>query len=77
MKKTQLMIGKRLKEARGKLTQTSVAKTLGLSQAVLSKIESGSREPTATELKRFADLYKKPVTYFFELTETSISENSF
>lgn len=74
MKKMRLIVAKHLKEARGKLTQTFVAKTLGLSQAVLSKIESGSREPTAMELKQFADLYKKPVTYFFEPAMISISD---
>lgn len=64
----------RLKEARGGLTQTFVANSLGLSQAVLSKIESGLREPTAAELKNFAELYKKPVAYFFESPEKPIEE---
>lgn len=66
MKKVRNIVADRLKEARGGLTQTLVAKTLGISQAVLSKIESGSREPTAAELSNFASLYKKPIAYFFE-----------
>lgn len=74
MGKMGSIVAKQLKEARGGLTQTFAAKTLGLSQAVLSKIESGLREPTAMELKRFAELYKKPVAYFFEAAGTTIAE---
>ncbi len=66
MKRDRQIVAKRLKEARGPMTQVEVSKALKLSQAVLSKIESGIREPTAAELGRFARLYNKPTSYFFE-----------
>lgn len=59
----------KLKEARGRMTQVEVSKALKLSQAVLSKIESGVREPTAAELNMFARLYNRPLSYFFEDTK--------
>ncbi|MBI2091468.1 MAG: helix-turn-helix domain-containing protein [Deltaproteobacteria bacterium] len=73
MKRERILLAKRLKEARGKITQVEAAKALKLSQAVLSKIESGIREPTAVELKRFSELYNKQVTYFFEAEVKPIS----
>ena len=55
----------RLRQARGPQKQREIQKALGFSQAVLSKIEQGHREPTAVELKRLADFYKKPLSFFF------------
>lgn len=51
--------------ARGKIPQKRAAEACGLSQSVLSKIESGKREPTAVELKRLADFYNKSLSFFF------------
>lgn len=73
MKKDRQIVAKKLKEARGPMTQVEVSKALKLSQAVLSKIESGIREPTAAELNRFAGLYSKPISYFFEGANTSLT----
>ena len=57
---------KKLKEARieSGLTQEQVAKKLGKPQSYVSKSESGERRLDVTELKKFAELYKKPVSYF-------------
>lgn len=54
------------------MTQVEVSRVLKISQAVLSKMESGIREPTAVELSRFARLYNKPISYFFEDVKTPL-----
>ena len=58
----------RLKEAREQsgLTQTEVAKKLGLPQSYVSKIESGERRVDAVELERLAKIYGKSVNYFLK-----------
>lgn len=55
----------KLRQARGSRKQREIQKALGFSQAVLSKMEQGHREPTAVELKRLSDFYKKPLSFFF------------
>jgi transcriptional regulator with XRE-family HTH domain len=57
---------RRLKEARlaAHLTQTQVSKKLRRPQSFVSKCESGERRVDVTELKVFAALYKKPLTFF-------------
>lgn len=67
-------MARRLKEARGRMTQVQVSKALKLSQAVMSKIESGAREPTAAELNMFARLYNKPISYFFEDAKAPLTD---
>ena len=58
----------RLRAARREagLTQVEVAKRLRTSQAYVSKSESGDRRVDVVELKGFAKLYRKPVSYFLE-----------
>lgn len=58
----------RLKEAREQsgLTQTEVAKKLGLPQSYVSKIESGEQRVDAVELERLAKIYGKSVNYFLK-----------
>ncbi len=46
------------------LTQSDVAKSLGVHQSFVSKSESGERRVDIIELHAFAKLYKKPITYF-------------
>ncbi len=55
-----------LKEARreSELKQTEVAEKLGVPQSFVSKVERGERRLDVTELKQFADIYKKPLSYF-------------
>lgn len=56
----------RLKKARQEagLRQVEVAKKLGKPQSFISKVERGERRLDVTELKQFADIYKRQFSYF-------------
>lgn len=57
----------RLKRARieSGLSQQEVASRLNKPQSYISKIESGERRLDVVEMKKFAEVYKKPSSYFF------------
>ncbi len=57
-----------LKKARADagFDQKKVAKLLGKTQSHISKIESGQRRIDVIQLKEFAEIYNKPVNFFFE-----------
>ncbi len=59
---------KKIKKARFEagLKQEEIAKKLSKPQSYVSKSESGERRLDITELKRFADIYKKPINYFIK-----------
>ena len=59
-------LGARLRESREYLglSQEDVAKYLRIPRSALSHIESGRRRIDALELKRLAELYKRPVAAF-------------
>ena len=61
-------IVKRLKQARleSGLGQVEAAKKLGKTQTYLSKIESGQRRFDVLQLKEFARLYKKDLSFFIK-----------
>lgn len=46
------------------LGQEEVARRLGRTQSYISKLESGQRRIDLIQLKGFAQIYKKPLTYF-------------
>lgn len=56
----------RLKKAREEagMKQAEVAKKLEKPQSFVSKVERGERRLDVTELKKFADVYKKPPSDF-------------
>lgn len=58
---------RRLRQARkdAGLTQVEVARRLGRSQSFVTKAETGERRLDVTELRAFARLYGKRVSYFF------------
>ncbi len=57
-----------LKEARltADLSQQDVADRLGKPQSYISKIESGERRLDVAEIKKFASIYKKDVSFFIK-----------
>ena len=61
-------IVERLKKARTALGlgQVEVAKRLGKTQSYLSKIESGQRRFDVLQLKEFAKIYKKDISFFIK-----------
>src|SRR5215469_18103871 len=46
------------------LSQEEVAKAVGIPRAAISLVESGQRRVDALELKKFAAVLHRPVTYF-------------
>ena len=73
MKKTirdedHLAFIKKLRQARkdADLTQVQAAKKLGATQAYISKVEKGQLRVDVTQLKRFAKIYSKDVSYFLK-----------
>ena len=49
-----------------KLSQKQVAEILGVTQSYVSKIESGQRRIDIVQLKKFANIYQKKISFFLE-----------
>lgn len=47
------------------LTQVEVARRLGRTQSFVTKAERGERRLDVVELRAFARIYRKPVSFFF------------
>lgn len=62
----RIQLGEKLKEAREylDLSQDEVAKKIGIARAAISLIETGQRKVDALELKEFARIYQRPISYF-------------
>jgi transcriptional regulator with XRE-family HTH domain len=54
---------KRARQEAG-LEQNEVARLLAKTQSYISKIECGQRRVDLVQLKEFAKIYKKPLSYF-------------
>lgn len=61
------MLGKRLRFAREALglRQIDAAKHLGIVYSGISEMETGRRDPKAAQLAALAELYNRPVSFFF------------
>jgi len=59
-------VGDRIRQAREYLgfSQSDVAEALGVSRPTVSALESGKRKVSSLELKRLAQLLRRPVEYF-------------
>src|SRR4051794_15402472 len=59
-------LGERFREAREYLgfSQEEVASFLGIARSAMSNIEAGQRKVESLELKKLAELYKRPIGYF-------------
>jgi transcriptional regulator with XRE-family HTH domain len=59
-------LAERLRLAREYLTlsQDEVARAVGIPRAAISLIESGQRRVDVLELKKFATVYDRPISYF-------------
>jgi len=64
-KEYSLFVG-RLRKARSEagLTQSEVAKRLRRPQSHISNVESGQQRVDVVEIKRFAKIYGKDISYF-------------
>ena len=63
-----VQLGQKLREAREYigLSQEEVAEHLQIPRASISALESGKRKVSALELDQFAQLYKRPISFFYE-----------
>lgn len=68
-------LGARLQHARHALglTQGQVGENMGLAISTISEIEAGKRAVSGHELYRFAKIYHRPLSSFFEAEETAES----
>ena len=59
-------LAEKLRQAREYLglSQEEVSKAVGIPRAAISLVESGQRRVDALELKKFAAVYERPVSYF-------------
>jgi transcriptional regulator with XRE-family HTH domain len=64
--KERKSLGVRLREARDYLglSQEEAAKAVGLTRSAISLLESGQRKVDALELKKFCELYQRPISEF-------------
>jgi transcriptional regulator with XRE-family HTH domain len=68
----QERLGQRIREAREYLglSQELVADQLGVPRASVSAMETGKRKVSSIELHHLARLFKRPLSYFFDETES-------
>jgi transcriptional regulator with XRE-family HTH domain len=62
----QLLVLLRKARLASGLTQVRVAEILGTDQKYISRVETGERRLDPLELQELAELYGRPVSYFFE-----------
>lgn len=66
------MLGKKLKNLRGKRTQEEIAKAVGLSRARYAHYENDIREPDLETLERFADFLMFQLITFLDVQKNKI-----
>ena len=65
-------LGNRLKDAREylELSQDEVARVLNVPRTAISMMETGQRKVEAIELKKLAELYEQPISFFTGESDT-------
>lgn len=66
--------GDRLRRLRGERAQKTVAEALGMPQTTLSSLEKQPNIPRGDVLKKLADYYGVPITYFYTAPTLKSSE---
>ena len=61
-----IRIGERIRQARGTEPQEGLANHLGYSIAQISRIESGKRRISLEDLRKVAEYFRKPLSYFID-----------
>jgi len=69
------VLGNRLKEAREylELSQDEVARVLSVPRTAISLMETGQRKVEAIELKKLAEIYQQPISFFTGESDTVMS----
>ena len=62
--------GERLRKLRGERPQKEIATLLGIPTTTLSTLENQDTIPRGEVLRKLADCYKVPISYFYEATTT-------
>lgn len=57
-------LGRRLRAARGPISQEAAASEIGVARSAISLIEAGQRQVTTIELSRLAMFYGRPIEWF-------------
>lgn len=78
MSEDRKSLGARLREAREYLglSQDEVGKAVDLPRSAISLIESGQRKVDALELKKFAELYQRPLAEFTGDVEATAADHA-
>lgn len=73
-----MKLAKQLREARefANLSQQFVAEQTGIPRSAISDIERGTRRVESLELKRLAELYRMPVSYFLQEDYDDFAESA-
>lgn len=66
--------GERLRRLRGERPQKAIAEALGMPQTTLSSLEKQQSIPRGDLLKKLADFFGVPVTYFYTASTPTSSE---
>ena len=72
-------LGQRVRQARRelKISQEALAKELGLTQAVISNVETGVSAIDVPDLPRWAETLNKPLMYFYTGHEMDVAQRVF
>lgn len=68
--------GERLRKLRGDRPQKNIAAHLGIPTTTLSTLENQDTIPRGEMLRKLAECYKVPITYFYETTSPEVRSSA-